>query len=666
MNIQLSISLLASDRIDTLKKCLDSIIPLLRELNSELIIVSTGHDPAVLELAGKYTPHIIPFTWCDDFSKARNAGLKRASGEWFLFLDDDEWFEDAEEIIRFFKSGEYKAFHSATYIQRNYSDWSGRTYTDVRVGRMCRLKPETKFIYAIHENLSPFDLPQKCLTAYVHHYGYVEKSQLRSDRNLPLLLKRFEDDPTPQACMQISLEYYNKEDCQNALEYCRLSLSLLENKNRTNTYALWLQIHLPVLLSATGQKEAALTEGEQLLKTSSVPEVGEAHLYAILAELCHDVKEYEKGLRNTLEFHKKIKYLEKHPEKAERQTGGTITFETAKERTLKVLTAGLHCAAALDETAQMQEFLTWFPWEKEGELRTHYSSLENWKQEYPLLKKAILKGYHLLDTDNPYVTLQKALYAEENQEPKAIENYFEICSENCPDGFICQLIELAERNNISLSSFADRLSMETWDKCAQEMAEQTEISDMPERLRRLCLLMPDHPLFTRKAEQYFLEKQLTRGIVEGPKLLELLGKYCECIRNEASVLYHPAILSRPDFYALPSRYKFAFIMEKLLGHLETGNIMDCIALLKKALHIYPQMSTAIIRLSDYMEEALKEPVQPASEEFAALGGQVKQMLMGLVENGQWPEAYGVTEQLTALLPEDLEILRLKQLILTHL
>ena len=101
MNIQLSISLLASDRIDTLKKCLDSITPLLRELNSELIIVSTGHDPAVLELAGKYTPHIIPFTWCDDFSKARNAGLKRASGEWFLFLDDDEWFEDAEEIIRF-------------------------------------------------------------------------------------------------------------------------------------------------------------------------------------------------------------------------------------------------------------------------------------------------------------------------------------------------------------------------------------------------------------------------------------------------------------------------------------------------------------------------------------------------------------------------------------
>lgn len=102
MNIQLTISLLASDRMNTLKRCLDSITPFLRELNSELIIVATGQDPAVLALAGQYTSDIIPFTWCNDFSKARNAGLKKASGEWFLFLDDDEWFEDVSEIIDFF------------------------------------------------------------------------------------------------------------------------------------------------------------------------------------------------------------------------------------------------------------------------------------------------------------------------------------------------------------------------------------------------------------------------------------------------------------------------------------------------------------------------------------------------------------------------------------
>ena len=88
--------------MDTLKKCLDSITPLLQELHSELIIVFTGKEPAVLEIARQYTSHIIPFDWCADFTKARNAGLKQAEGEWFLYLDDNGWFEDVLEIIQFF------------------------------------------------------------------------------------------------------------------------------------------------------------------------------------------------------------------------------------------------------------------------------------------------------------------------------------------------------------------------------------------------------------------------------------------------------------------------------------------------------------------------------------------------------------------------------------
>ena len=52
----------------------------------------------------KYTEKIVPFTWCNDFSKARNAGLEQATGKWFLYIDDDEWFEDPSEIISFFKS----------------------------------------------------------------------------------------------------------------------------------------------------------------------------------------------------------------------------------------------------------------------------------------------------------------------------------------------------------------------------------------------------------------------------------------------------------------------------------------------------------------------------------------------------------------------------------
>ncbi len=666
MNIQLTISLLASDRINTLKRCLNSITPFLRELNSELIIVATGQDPAVLALAGQYTSDIIPFTWCNDFSRARNAGLKKASGEWFLFLDDDEWFEDVSEIIDFFKSGEYKSFCSATYIQRNYSDWGGRTYTDVKVGRMCRLIPETKFVYAIHENLRPFHEPYKHFTSYVHHYGYVEKSLLKSDRNLPLLLKRFEDDPTPHTCMQIALEYYNKEDHEKALEYCRLGMPLLENRKDNNTYELWLQVHFPILLAATGRKEEALSVGEHLLLTHRVPEVGKAHLHAVLVDLYLDTKEYKKGLSHALEFQKKMEYLGSHPEKTECQTGGTITFATASERSVSVLTAGLFCAAALGETAQIQRLLTWFPWEEEGKLQEHYSKLERLKKEYPEHKETILEGYHLLHTKNPYASFQKALYAEEKQLLSEAENYFIICTENCPEAFIYQLIELAERNEFSLNTLAKHISIEAWGKCAEEIARQTEVSDMEKRLQRLRLLMPDYPVFTGKIEQHFLEKQLTHGIAEDSKLLDLLAQYCKCIRNEADTLYNTEILSKPDYYALPSRYQFAFAAECILDNLEKENYMDCIPLLKKALRIYPQLSVAVSHLSEYLENKIKTPDQHVSREFIALGSQVKQMLFLFIENGQWQEAFGVAEQLISLLPGDLEILRLKQEILTHL
>ena len=78
------------------------------------------------------------------------------------------------------------------------------------------------------------------------------------------------------------------------------------------------------------------------------------------------------------------------------------------------------------------------------------------------------------------------------------------------------------------------------------------------------------------------------------------------------------------------------------------------------------MSGAISCLSDYMEEKLKEPPQQISEEFKVLGNQVKQVLNGLVANGQWGEAYGVAEQLLALLPGDLEVLKLKQEIMRHM
>ena len=94
--VLLTISLLVSGREETTIKCLDSLTPIMQEIPSELILVDTGCSQELKAKLQEYTQQIIPFTWCNDFSKARNAGLERANGEWFLYLDDDEWFVECD------------------------------------------------------------------------------------------------------------------------------------------------------------------------------------------------------------------------------------------------------------------------------------------------------------------------------------------------------------------------------------------------------------------------------------------------------------------------------------------------------------------------------------------------------------------------------------------
>lgn len=230
-----TVSVLVSNRKDTIRKCLDSIKPLLDAVPSELIIVDTvGEEKSdgSLAIAREYTNHIVPFVWCDDFAAARNAGLQAAKGEWFLYLDDDEWFENIEEIVRFFTSGEYFEYNSATYFARNYKDKAGTTYSDDVVGRMIHLAKNSEFVGCINETFNNLYLPHKELSAYVHHYGFAyenqEAKQARmayTQRLLQLDLERYPGNLRNRA--QLAAVYSVKAPaeavklCVDTLEVCK-------------------------------------------------------------------------------------------------------------------------------------------------------------------------------------------------------------------------------------------------------------------------------------------------------------------------------------------------------------------------------------------------------------------------------------------------------------
>ena len=111
----LSISMLVSGKSKDMWKSIESLISIKEKISTEIILIDMGCTKEVRSRLEKKADKLLSFTWCDDFAKARNTGVEVASGEWFMYLDDDEWFEDLEGLVEFFQSGMNKVYGYACY-----------------------------------------------------------------------------------------------------------------------------------------------------------------------------------------------------------------------------------------------------------------------------------------------------------------------------------------------------------------------------------------------------------------------------------------------------------------------------------------------------------------------------------------------------------------------
>lgn len=214
---KLTISILISRNYEGVKRCLDSVRPILEQVPSELILTDTGCGPKVRELIEGYTDNIIDFEWIKDFSAARNVGLEEAKkngSEWFLYIDDDEWFDDVSELVRFFNSEECDRYNVAAYIQRNYFDMEAKTYGDHNVDRIIRISPRLHFEHRIHEAYTGIDIgKKKRLGTIAHHFGYAYSSEeervAKSKRNRELLELECREYPEDMRIRhQLMMDYY--------------------------------------------------------------------------------------------------------------------------------------------------------------------------------------------------------------------------------------------------------------------------------------------------------------------------------------------------------------------------------------------------------------------------------------------------------------------------
>lgn len=261
----LSIGLIVKNEQKYLDECLRALVPLKNTIGAEIIVVDTGSEDNTVEIAKRYTDKVFFFEWCNDFSAARNETLKYATGEWYLFFDGDEILQNPESIERFFTSGEYKSYNSASYIKRNFTMNDLSCYSDQNTVRLIRRTPELRFEGIIHEQPVPVSAPTKHLDALFYHYGYlyVDEADRRqkAQRNVDLLEKQVKLLPHAYTYLQLA-ESLRGIDCGRALEAARKGLKAAGCEKNSMTQQLLYKISAAMLHGLGRLNEAADTIDE--------------------------------------------------------------------------------------------------------------------------------------------------------------------------------------------------------------------------------------------------------------------------------------------------------------------------------------------------------------------------------------------------------------------
>ena len=278
----------------TLKKSLDSI----KSAVDEIIVVDTGSQDKTVKIAKKYKAKVYEIPWKDDFSAARNFALEKASGDWIVFLDADEYFSSASaKNLRKLIKQKHNEGHRGTIFIRRYDidiDNNDELLADTLVIRIFYNRSTYRYVGSIHEELmnngkiiqETTVIPPSILCLF--HTGYSRQfSGAKAQRNLRLLLQELETTERPERLYVFLADaYLGIEDDDNAWRYASLDV---KNGRGNSTYA---SRSYRILLQLAFKRKMPLNEQLLLCRDAvrDFPEIPEFH--AQLAECLATKGEY--------------------------------------------------------------------------------------------------------------------------------------------------------------------------------------------------------------------------------------------------------------------------------------------------------------------------------------------------------------------------------------
>lgn len=196
---RVSVVLIVKNEEALLARCLDSV-----KDADEIIICDTGSTDATIEIARRYTDKVFTdYTWRDHFAEARNHAKSKATGDWILSIDADEFLSCPFANVRAAVEQAFMAVH--VRMTAEYGPPSQFT-----VPKLFRNSKQIWWEGAVHNHLSVLgeDVGDVTIT-----FGYSPAHSLDPFRSLRILEREVRE--RPDALREVF--YLGREYCYRSM-----------------------------------------------------------------------------------------------------------------------------------------------------------------------------------------------------------------------------------------------------------------------------------------------------------------------------------------------------------------------------------------------------------------------------------------------------------------
>ncbi len=571
------------------------------------------------------------------------------------------------------------------------------------MGRTFRRLPDVRFHNKVHEDVS-FHPPIKVLDAFVHHYGYVYRSEEERERKLgrnkKLLQSELKTNPDDlKAILQYTLQIVGDYP-EEAAKYAEHGLNVVQKNNSKNKDHIETRFayHLIMAYFNCHRYTDMCTVADEALKKESEPGIFHLEIYRLCQmaawqhEKYEDVVKYGGLCRNLYTKYQNgsldrsslmmevFHYLT--PDESRR----SLIMTGQAYRKLHKTEEALDYLNILDLTAKdsMQngslQFCTDLAAEAEdwsiavkfyqrvlalGDERKTDALLAHLNAYYinfPLKQRKFTQAFAEAEGDGMWLWLCRVRAAEQNDYHKhAAELLDEFCRKPGQwDTCFSDILWYTIKEKKNLMPFLSHVNADALP--AMSMSMQGMHEDYSEALGGYFELFSFENAKMLFCAACLLERTvLSRNAKENEGLYQkVIAAYLENLSKFVRAVYRSDILTEVGLSALPSVYRFGYYAGLALDAKRMGDDAAYLANLRLSLKEYPAMKDCVkFLLKEFKEEQKKRDEK--KEEFSVLAKQVKRNIEQLIAQGDLKQAGAYTLQLAKLIPEDDDVRRYRKL-----